>query len=91
MEMHKSLDHEIKIKFKKSPGQGACLKGMSRTIIIQGKKTQLRHKNSQSRSRCMFDGYVKDNYYHARLQPGSYHRSREKDNFDVMLKLGFPK
>ena len=41
--MHKSLDHEIKIKFKKSPGQGACLKGMSRTIIIQGKKTQLRH------------------------------------------------
>ena len=41
----------------RAPGQGACLKGMSRTITMQGfrhaaisdvEKTKLRHKNFQS-------------------------------------------
>ena len=68
-------------------GQGACLKGMSRTITMQGlrlaaitdvEKTKFRHKICQSQwtvkygSRCVLEGYVKDNYY-ARFETHRYH------------------
>ena len=62
----------------RSAGQGACLNGMSRTITIQGftlaaitdaKKIKFRRKNEQSqlvkgsKSMCVLEGHVKDNYY----------------------------
>ena len=69
----------------RAPGQGACLKGMSRTITMQAftlaamtdaEKTKLQRKNEQSQwimeSRCLLEGYAKDNNY-TRFHTRSYH------------------
>ena len=72
----------------RSAGQGACLKGMSRTITMQAftlaammiaEKTNFHMKSvgheiwvKVSGSRCVLEGYVKDNYY-ARFETRSNH------------------
>ena len=65
----------------RSAGQGACLKGMSRTITMQGSTLAEKTKTIKSMdheiwvkgtgSRCVLEGYVKDNYY-ARFHTHSY-------------------
>ena len=55
---HKNFQSHWTVKYRsRAPGQGACLKGMSRTITTQGfrlaaisdgEKTKLRRKNFQS-------------------------------------------
>ena len=56
----KNFQSQWTVKYRsRAPGQGACLKGMSRTFTMQGfrlaaisdvEKTKLRHKNFQSRT-----------------------------------------
>ena len=55
--LHRAKSTDREIYCSRAPGQGACLKGMSRTITMQGfrhaaisdvEKTKLRHKNFQS-------------------------------------------
>ena len=56
--LHKNFQSQWTVKYRsRAPGLGACLKGMSRTITMQGfrlaaisdvEKTKLRRKNYQS-------------------------------------------
>ena len=87
---HKNYQSQWTVKYRsRAPGQGACSKGMSRTITMQGftfpaitdiEKPKLLDKKSMDHeiyvkgtgSRCVLEGYVKDNYY-ARFHIPSYH------------------